>query len=73
VTKDIGVARAVGCREAWAEYGTYASPEYRERLSIVSSNVITRRHAAHLFEKQSDVEKPRHRLSNYEQVLTLLD
>ncbi len=32
VKKDMALARAVGVDGAWAEYGTYVSTEYRERL-----------------------------------------
>lgn len=71
--KDITVARELGCHDVWAEYGTYVSPEYRERLDVVSSNVITRRHAAHLFETGRPAVKPTRRISSYEQVLEILD
>ena len=72
LNKDVAVARALGCHDAWAEYGTYHPPEYRERLDIISSNAITRRHAAHLFEGGHQKVVPTHRLSNYEQVLELV-
>ena len=35
--------RAVG---VWAEYGTYVSGEYRERLAIISASSVNRRHVA---------------------------
>jgi phosphoglycolate phosphatase len=73
VKKDIGVARAVGCHDCWAEYGTYVSLEYRERLDIISSPVITRRHAASVFEGPSSAHAPTHVLSNYAQLLPLID
>ncbi len=44
--KDGGSARAVGCPWAWAEYGTYLSLEYRERLDTISARSATRRHLA---------------------------
>jgi FMN phosphatase YigB (HAD superfamily) len=72
VKKDIAVAQSLGCHDAWAEYGTYVSPEYRERLDVVSSNVITRRHAAHLFESGAQTVKPTRRLSNYDQILDIV-
>ena len=44
--KDGGVAREAGCLWAWAEYGTYLSLEYRERLDTLSARSVTRRHLA---------------------------
>ncbi len=73
VKKDIGVARELGCHDAWAEYGTYVSHEYRERLDIISSSAITRRHAAHVFETGQQALKPTRALSNFAQVLELVD
>ncbi len=73
VKKDIAVAREVGCHDAWAEYGTYVSLEYRERLDIISSNAITRRHAAHVFETGKQAIEPSRALSNFGQVLELVD
>lgn len=72
VKKDIGVARELGCHDAWAEYGTYVSHEYRERLDIISSSAITRRHAAHVFEGGAQAIKPTRALSNFSQVLELV-
>ena len=71
--KDIGVAQALGCHDAWAEYGTYVSLEYRERLDIISSPAITRRHAAHVFESGAHQLSPTHTLSNFGQVLGLVE
>lgn len=73
VKKDVAVAQAVGCHDAWAEYGTYVSLEYRERLDIVSSTAITRRHAAHVFEAGQKDVRPSHSLSNFSQILGLVD
>lgn len=73
VKKDIAIAQALGCHDAWAEYGTYVSTEYRERLDIVSSPVITRRHAAHILESGAQAVKPTRALSNFSQVLALVD
>lgn len=72
VKKDIAVAQAVGCHDAWAEYGTYVSTEYRERLDIISSPAITRRHAAHVLEAGVQPVKPTRALSNFSQVLELV-
>ena len=71
--KDIGVAREMGCVDCWAEYGTYVSLEYRERLDIISSNAITRRHASSLYEGGQAPVKPTHTLSNFAQLLDLID
>jgi FMN phosphatase YigB (HAD superfamily) len=46
VKKDMPVARACGAIGVWAEYGTYVSAEYRERLAIISATSVTRRHVA---------------------------
>jgi FMN phosphatase YigB (HAD superfamily) len=72
VKKDIGVAREVGCHDVWAEYGTYVSHEYRERLDIISSSAITRRHAASVYEGAQPV-KPTHTISNFGQILELVE
>lgn len=73
VKKDIAIAKEVGCHDAWAEYGTYVPTEYRERLDIVSSNAITRRHAASVFEQGAQTVKPTRSLSNYAQLLDIID
>jgi phosphoglycolate phosphatase len=44
--KDMPVAEACGALGIWAEYGTYVSAEYRERLSIISARTVTQRHVA---------------------------
>jgi phosphoglycolate phosphatase len=46
VKKDMPVAAACGAVGVWAEYGTYVSGEYRERLAIISAKSVTRRHVA---------------------------
>jgi phosphoglycolate phosphatase len=46
VKKDMPVAEACGAVGVWAEYGTYVSGEYRERLAIISAKSVTRRHVA---------------------------
>jgi phosphoglycolate phosphatase len=40
------VAEACGAVGVWAEYGTYVSGEYRERLAVISAKSVTRRHVA---------------------------
>jgi len=74
VKKDVGVAREVGAVDCWAEYGTYISLEYRERLDIISAAAITRRHASSVFESgQAQPIKPTHALSNFGQLLDVID
>jgi FMN phosphatase YigB (HAD superfamily) len=46
VRKDMPVARACQALGVWAEYGTYISAEYRERLAVISAQTVTRRHVA---------------------------
>jgi len=46
VRKDMPVAKACGALGVWAEYGTYISAEYRERLAVISAQAVTRRHVA---------------------------
>jgi FMN phosphatase YigB (HAD superfamily) len=71
VKKDVAIARELGCHDCWAEYGTYVSLEYRERLDIISSSAITRRHAASVFET-GQLARPTHALSNYAQLLDVI-
>jgi phosphoglycolate phosphatase len=44
VKKDMALAAAVGATGVWAEYGTYVSTEYRERLAVISAKRVTQRH-----------------------------
>ena len=63
--KDGGTARAAGCRWAWAEYGTYLSIEYRERLDVISPRSVTRRH----FAEPGDADlEPDWAISNFAQI-----
>jgi FMN phosphatase YigB (HAD superfamily) len=71
--KDVTVAREVGCYDCWAEYGTYVSLEYRERLDIISSATITRRHAASVLEGGEKTVKASRALSNFAQLLEIVD
>jgi phosphoglycolate phosphatase len=66
--KDMPVAEACGALGVWAEYGTYVSREYRERLAIISAKAVTRRHVA-------DADTPRWPLAiaSFRQVLDILD
>lgn len=64
--KDVAVAQAVGALDAWAEYGTYVSVEYRERLAIISAPSATKRHLQH---GSSAAKPPTLRLSSFEQVV----
>ncbi len=46
VRKDMPVAKACGAIGVWAEYGTYISGEYRERLAVISARSVTARHVS---------------------------
>jgi phosphoglycolate phosphatase len=46
VRKDMALAAAVGATGVWAEYGTYVSTEYRERLAVISASRVTQRHVS---------------------------
>lgn len=71
--KDVLLAQRVGAVDCWAEYGTYVSLEYRERLDIISAPSITRRHAASMVEPtDSPVVRPTHSLSNFAQILDVI-
>lgn len=72
--KDVAVAREVEAVDCWAEYGTYVSLEYRERLDIISAPAITKRHAAGILDGEArKTAHPTHRLSNYSQLLSIID
>ncbi|WP_375768916.1 HAD family hydrolase [Archangium gephyra] len=72
--KDVAVAREVGAVDCWAEYGTYISLEYKERLEIISAPAITKRHAASILDGDARKNaRPTHRLSNFEQILRIID
>ncbi len=68
VLKDMPIAEAVGATGVWAEYGTYVSNEYRERLAVISAKAVTRRHVA----EESPARWPL-AISNFAQVLDVLD
>ena len=68
VKKDMGVARACGVAAAWAEYGTYVSTEYRERLNVLSARSVTRRHVADEAQGRWPLA-----LSSFAQVVDLVD
>jgi FMN phosphatase YigB (HAD superfamily) len=70
--KDIAMARELGALDAWAEYGTYVSLEYRERLDIISAPAITKRHASSLYEAAGKI-RPTHALSNFGRILEIID
>ncbi len=68
VKKDMPVAEANGALGVWAEYGTYVSHEYRERLAVISAKAVTRRHVA----EETPARWPL-AISSFTQVLELLD
>lgn len=71
LTKDVKVAREAGALDCWAEYGTYISAEYLERLAIISAPSATRRHLRHAPDDKSG--RPTVRLSCFEQVLEVVE
>jgi FMN phosphatase YigB (HAD superfamily) len=68
VKKDMTLARACGVAGAWAEYGTYVSTEYRERLAVISARKVTQRHVADEAQGRWDPA-----LSSFTQVLQLVN
>jgi len=69
--KDMAVAKACGCLGVWAEYGTYVSAEYRERLAVISAQAVTRRHLGE--EAGRRQARPPLAISSFRQVLEVLD
>ncbi len=76
LAKDMPLAEATGALGVWAEYGTYVSAEYRERLAVISARSVTRRHVS------DDIADPEHRrplprwplaISSFAQVLEVID
>ena len=75
LAKDMPVAKACGAVGVWAEYGTYVSAEYRERLAVISAKSVTRRHVS---DEAADGQRtPLARwplaISSFIQVLEILD
>jgi phosphoglycolate phosphatase len=76
VKKDMALAQACGAVGVWAEYGTYVSAEYRERLAVISAKSVTRRHVSdEVAEPGRQAPPPRWPLaiSSFAQVLEVLD
>jgi phosphoglycolate phosphatase len=72
LTKDIALAQEQGALDCWAEYGTYISQEYRERLSVISAPSATRRHLQQQAAAQGR-RPPSVRLSSFEQVVDIVE
>jgi len=68
VKKDMPVAEACGALGVWAEYGTYISKEYRDRLQVISASAVTRRHVADATPTRWPLA-----ISSFTQVLEVLD
>jgi phosphoglycolate phosphatase len=76
VVKDMPVAKACGALGVWAEYGTYVSAEYRERLAVISAKSVTRRHVSDDvsgLDRRSLPARWPTAISSFVQVLELLD
>ncbi len=68
VKKDMPVAKACGALGVWAEYGTYISKEYRDRLQVISAGEVTKRHVAEATPTRWPLA-----ISSFTQVLDVLD
>ena len=68
VKKDMPVAQACGVTGVWAEYGTYVSAEYRDRLAVISASAVTRRHV----QDETPARWPL-AISSFVQVLEMVD
>ncbi len=66
--KDMPLASQCGVLGVWAEYGTYVSHEYRERLAILSAPAVTRKHVA-----EEGTGRWPLAISSFTQVLEVLD
>jgi FMN phosphatase YigB (HAD superfamily) len=66
--KDMPIAQECGALGVWAEYGTYVSQEYRERLAVMSAQAVTRRHVADETTGRWPLA-----ISSFTQVLEILD
>lgn len=74
--KDMPVAQACGVLGVWAEYGTYVSAEYRERLAVISAKAVTRRHVSDDpagAAKRASQERWPLAISSFSQVIEVLD
>ena len=68
VKKDMPVAEACRALGVWAEYGTYVSHEYRDRLAIISATAVTKRHVADETPQRWPLA-----ISSFTQVLDIVD
>ncbi len=68
VKKDMRVAEACGVLAVWAEYGTYMSKEYRDRLAVISARKVTARHVADEAQGRWPLS-----ISSFVQILEILD
>ncbi len=68
VKKDMPAAQACGAVGVWAEYGTYVSKEYRDRLAVISARKITARHVADEAQGRWPLA-----ISSFTQILEILD
>ena len=73
LVKDMPVAQACGALGVWAEYGTYVSAEYRERLAVISAKAVTARHAPGPADEARGAARWPLAISSFTQVLEILD
>jgi FMN phosphatase YigB (HAD superfamily) len=71
--KDMPVAAACGAVGVWAEYGTYVSAEYRERLAVISAKAVTARHAPGAADEGRGQPRWPLAISSFTQVLDVVD
>lgn len=69
--KDVAAAVAAGVMPVWAEYGTYISPEYRERLDAISARSVTRKNVS--AEVDEETVRTTVAISNFIRVLDIVD
>jgi phosphoglycolate phosphatase len=74
LVKDMAVAQECSVLGVWAEYGTYVSNEYRERLQVISAQAVTRRHVSDdVGEGRPRAERWPLAISSFSQVLDVID
>ena len=67
--KDVLLAQRMGAVDCWAEYGTYRSEEYSERLNVISAPSAIKRN---LQQGPALGKPPTHRLSSFELIVPIV-
>lgn len=71
IKKDMAAAAAAGVVGVWAEYGTYISPEYRERLDIISARSVTKKNVADELDEKAI--QPEIAIGGFRRILDIVD